>query len=89
MTLLEFAIEKIEVNDGGSYTMLCVTCPRKGCSGIFWVRISWAYLAEVLGANNQMTMIYGRPCPYCSKAARIPAEWARKKPTLKIKKRSR
>lgn len=89
MTLLEYGISKIEVNDKGSYTMLEVTCPRKGCAGVFWVRISWAYLAEVLGAENMKTTIYGRPCPYCCKAARIPEEWARKRPTIKIKKRSR
>lgn len=87
MTLAEFTVERVEVDSpDGTTSMLAVTCPRSGCRGEFWVTHKWTYLATVLGANNQMVVVYGRNCPYCSRAARIPAEFARQRPKVKRSK---
>lgn len=73
MTLPVYEVEQVDVHEGaGSYSMYSVTCPRRGCRGVFWVPIAWARLRAVEGANGQWTVILGRPCPHCSKTAAIP-----------------
>lgn len=48
-----------------------VTCPREDCGHDFLVNISNWFKSRVVGVNK--TLVTGRPCPYCFKAARLPA----------------
>jgi hypothetical protein len=53
---------------------LVVTCPREDCAEFFLVRRS-AFLKDrtyITRAKKSVT-ISGRSCPYCFRAARIPA----------------
>lgn len=74
MTLPVFEIERVEVQDNGSYSMYIVTCPRKGCRGEFWVPLKWSVLHAVEGAGGQMRVPLGRPCPHCAMAAEVPED---------------
>lgn len=87
MTLPVYGVEIVHVDsEDGSTSRYIVTCPR--CEGEFWVALSWATLVPVEGAGGQVTLIIGRPCPYCSKAAEIPAE-IRIEPRRRIVKRKK
>lgn len=48
-----------------------VTCPREDCAQTFLVKTAVWFERRIYGQKD--TVIIGRPCPYCFKAARLPA----------------
>lgn len=85
MNLPEFEIEELNVEaTDGSSSMLIVRCPRRDCGEEFWVSLKWRVLRLV-----NLTVIWGRPCPFCSRAAAIPEAWAvqPKKPRIVRRRR--
>jgi len=47
---------------------LIVTCPREDCGDLFLVRAKRFYAER----RVRDVVIFGRPCPYCFRAARLP-----------------
>lgn len=48
-----------------------ITCPRADCGETFVVKLATWFQPRRYGAKN--TLINGRPCPYCFRAASLPA----------------
>ena len=71
-----YGVKRFHIDEpAGSYDMLEVKCPRKGCGLAHWVVGSWLAPREVQGRDDDApAIVTGRPCPYCSKAASIPEE---------------
>lgn len=89
MNLPDFIVEELNVNSAdGSSSMLAVTCPRRDCGGEFWVPHTWSVLRRVEG-NGQVNIVWGRPCPHCSRTAAIPPAFAIKPKQSRIVRRRR
>jgi hypothetical protein len=74
VNLPPFKVAPYWVDTGdGSFDMLRVFCPRKGCEREFWVARIWSLIQYVPGRSDDPdARVVGRPCPYCSRAAAIP-----------------
>lgn len=75
MSLPEYEVTRMNVDtDKGSTDMLKVVCPRKGCGREHWVESVWRVVVPTSGSSLQPdARPVGRSCPYCWKAAAIPA----------------
>jgi hypothetical protein len=73
-----YEVQRFHIQDpSGSYDMLEIRCPRKGCPAPrFWVGLGWRVIRPVDGASDKPPAHpVGRTCPACGKASAIPPEW--------------
>lgn len=93
--LKEFDVSRFHMDDeSGSYDMLKVVCPRKGCGLEHWVPPVWGVIRLVVGRTEDVpARVSGRVCPHCSKTSLVPPKYRiepEQKPRrtkLKIKRR--